>query len=153
MSLKKLDLEKFEIDIKWGSYFFIVNTLSSIFIVLIMYLINSYSLIYLIDILIPVFIIQLVYFVIKAVAENKKYDLSRGYRKFFVFIRLLVFYYLLTLFLNGSGITNTNSLYLSLFVPYREKDISELLTEEDLNENNVITLNEFITALKRKFSR
>lgn len=134
---------------KWGSYFFIVNTLSSIFIVLIMYLINSYSLIYLSDILIPVFIIQLLYFVIKAVAENKKHDLSRGYRKFFVFIRLLVFYFMLVSFSNES----TNIWCFSLLLPYRRKDISELVIEEDSNEDNGITLNEFIVILKRKFSR
>jgi hypothetical protein len=142
-------LEKFEIDMKWGSYFFIVNTLSSIFIVLIMYLINSYSLIYLSDILIPVFIIQLLYFVIKAVAENKKHDLSRGYRKFFVFIRLLVFYFMLVSFSNES----TNIWCFSLLLPYRRKDISELVIEENSNEDNGITLNEFIVILKRKFSR
>jgi len=142
-------LEKFEIDMKWGSYFFIVNTLSSIFIVLIMYLINSYSLIYLSDILIPVFIIQLLYFVIKAVAENKKHDLSRGYRKFFVFIRLLVFYFMLVSFSNES----TNIWCFSLLLPYRRKDISELVIEENSNEDNSITLNEFIVILKRKFSR
>ncbi|BDU24039.1 hypothetical protein [Flavobacterium sp. GSB-24] len=142
-------MEKFEIDMKWGSYFFIVNTLSSIFIVLIMYLINSYSLIYLSDILIPVFIIQLLYFVIKAVAENKKHDLSRGYRKFFVFIRLLVFYFMLVSFSNES----TNIWCFSLLLPYRRKDISELVIEEDSNEDNGITLNEFIVILKRKFSR
>jgi hypothetical protein len=142
-------LEKFEIDMKWGSYFFIVNTLSSIFIVLIMYLINSYSLIYLSDILIPVFIIQLLYFVIKAVAENKKHDLSRGYRKFFVFIRLLVFYFMLVSFSNES----TNIWCFSLLLPYRRKDISELVIEDNSNEDNGITLNEFIVILKRKFSR
>ncbi|MDQ1167970.1 hypothetical protein [Flavobacterium sp. SORGH_AS_0622] len=142
-------MEKFEIDMKWGSYFFIVNTLSSIFIVLIMYLINSYSLIYLSDILIPVFIIQLLYFVIKAVAENKKHDLSRGYRKFFVFIRLLVFYFMLVSFSNES----TNIWCFSLLLPYRRKDISELVIEENSNEDNGITLNEFIVILKRKFSR
>ncbi|WP_134138708.1 hypothetical protein [Flavobacterium sp. S87F.05.LMB.W.Kidney.N] len=142
-------MEKFVIDMKWGSYFFIVNTLSSIFIVLIMYLINSYSLIYLSDILIPVFIIQLLYFVIKAVAENKKHDLSRGYRKFFVFIRLLVFYFMLVSFSNES----TNIWCFSLLLPYRRKDISELVIEENSNEDNSITLNEFIVILKRKFSR
>nr|WP_128414925.1 hypothetical protein [Flavobacterium sp. Root935] len=142
-------MEKFEIDMKWGSYFFIVNTLSSIFIVLIMYLINSYSLIYLSDILIPVFIIQLLYFVIKAVAENKKHDLSRGYRKFFVFIRLLVFYFMLVSFSNES----TNIWCFSLLLPYRRKDISELVIEDNSNEDNGITLNEFIVILKRKFSR
>jgi len=140
-------LEKFEIDMKWGSYFFIVNTLSSIFIVLIIYLINSYSLIYLSDILIPVFIIQLLYFVIKAVAENKKYDLSRGYRKFFVFIRLLVFYFMLVSFSDG----RTNIWCFSILLPYRRKDISELVIEENSNEDNGITLNEFIVILKRKF--
>lgn len=140
-------MEKFEIDMKWGSYFFIVNTLSSIFIVLIIYLINSYSLIYLSDILIPVFIIQLLYFVIKAVAENKKYDLSRGYRKFFVFIRLLVFYFMLVSFSDG----RTNIWCFSILLPYRRKDISELVIEENSNEDNGITLNEFIVILKRKF--
>lgn len=146
-------MEKFEIDVKWGSYLFIANTATSILIALLLYVIDSYSLIYLSYVLISVFTVQLLYFTIKAISENKKNDLSKGYRKFFVFVRVLVFFYLLTLFLNGSSITSTGSWYLSLFVPYREKDISELLVEDDPIENNGITLNEFIIALKRKFHR
>jgi len=147
-----MSLEKFEIDIKWGGYLFITYALFSIVISLLMLLVNYYSLRYLPNILIVVFIVQLIYFTVKAISENNKNDLSKGYRKFFVFVRLLMFFYLLTLFLNGSAITNTGSWYLSLFVPYREKDISELV-EDDSIENNGITLNEFMATLKRKFSR
>lgn len=146
-------MEKFEIDIKWGSYLFITNVAASIVISLLILLVDYNSLRYLSNILILVFIVQLIYFTIKAISENKKNDLSKGYRKFFVFVRLLVFFYLLTLFLNGSAINDRNSWCLSLFVPYREKDISELLLEDDSIENNAITLNEFIDALKRKFRR
>ncbi|WP_338841714.1 hypothetical protein [Flavobacterium ginsenosidimutans] len=146
-------MEKFEIDIKWGSYLFIANAVVSIVISLLMLLVDYQSLRYLSNILILVFIIQLIYFTIKAISENKKNDLSKGYRKFFVFVRLLMFFYLLTSFLNGNAITETDSWYLSLFVPYRKKDIAELLVEDDPKEYNGITLNEFIIALKRKFSR
>ncbi|MCV2485520.1 hypothetical protein OD917_11330 [Flavobacterium sp. SH_e] len=146
-------MEKFEIDIKWGSYLFIANAAISIVISLLMLLVDYQSLRYLSNILILVFIVQLIYFTIKSISENNKNGLSKGYRKFFVFVRLLMFFYLLTSFLNGSAITSTGSWYLSLFVPYREKDISELLVEDDPKENNGITLNEFIVALKRKFSR
>ncbi|MET3028321.1 hypothetical protein ABXT06_16700 [Flavobacterium sp. UW10123] len=145
-------MEKFEIDIKWGSYLFIASTATSMAILFLMLLVDFKSLRYLPNILILVFIVQLIYFTIKAISENKKNDLSKGYRKFFVFVRLLMFFYLLTLFLNGSSITSTGSWYLSLFVPYREKDISELVEDNSI-ENNGITLNEFMATIKRKFSR
>ncbi|MDR6764071.1 putative membrane protein [Flavobacterium sp. 2755] len=141
-------MEKFEIDIKWGSYFFIVNMTISIIIMLLMYLINSYSLVYLSDFLIPLFIVQLIYFTIKAVRENNKYDLNKGFRKIFVFVRLLVFYFMLISFSDG----RTNIWCFSLLLPYRKKDISELV-ENDSNRDDEITLKEFMVRLKRKFSR
>jgi hypothetical protein len=145
-------LEKFEIDIKWGSYFFIANMTISIIIVLLMFLINSYSLVYhLSDFLIPLFIVQLIYFTIKAVRENNKYDLNKGFRKIFVFVRLLVFYYLLVMFPNATT-NNSDSSIFFLFLPYRKKDISELV-EDYSDQDDDITLKEFIVRLKRKFSR
>lgn len=144
-------MEKFEIDIKWGSYFFIANMTISIILVLLMFLINSYSLIYLYDVLIPVFIIQLIYFTIKAARENNQYHLSKGFRKIFVFVRLLVFYYLLAMF-PSTPTNDTNSSIFFLFLPYRKKDISELV-EDYSDEDDEITLKEFMVRLKRKFSR
>ncbi|SHG56998.1 hypothetical protein [Flavobacterium defluvii] len=141
-------MEKFEIDLKWGSYLFIANMVSTICIVLLIFLINSYSFIYLSDILIPIFIIQLIYFTIKAIRENRKYDLSKGFRKIFVFTRLLVFYFMLISFSDG----RTNIWCFSLLLPYRKKDISELI-QDDSNEEDEITLKEFMVRLKRKFSR
>ncbi|WP_125718306.1 hypothetical protein [Flavobacterium ustbae] len=141
-------MEKFEIDVKWGSYLFIANIIASIFIALLMLLIDRDSIKY---VIVLVALFQLVYFTNKAIRENKKYGLSRGYRKFFVFIRLLTFFFLLGSFLNGNAITSTSSWYLSLFVPYREKDISELLVEDGPDKG--ITLNEFIISIKRKFAR
>lgn len=129
---------------------FVTYTATSIVISLLMLLVDYDR--YLYNVLVLLFVVQLIYFTSKAISENKKNDLSKGYRKFFVCIRLLFFYYLLTSFLNGSAITNTGSWYLSLFTPYREKDISELIAEDDPNDNS-ITLNEFMLALKRKFAR
>ncbi|CAC9972556.1 hypothetical protein FLAPXU55_00232 [Flavobacterium panici] len=114
-----------------------------------MFLINSYSLIYLYDFLIPVFIIQLIYFTVKAIIENNKYDLNKGFRKIFVFVRLLVFYYLLAMF-PSSTTNDTNSSIFFLFLPYRKKDISELV-EDDSNRDDEITLKEFMVRLKRSF--
>lgn len=146
-------MEKFEIDIKWGSYLFIANTVSTICIVLLILLINSYSLIYIHDFLIPIFIIQLIYFTIKAVRENKKYDLSKGFRKVFVLVRVFTFYFLLIFFSNTTTTTDDlNSSVLIMFLPYRTKDISELI-EDDSNGDDTITLKDFIIKLKRKFSR
>ena len=144
-------MERYEIDIKWGSYFFVANLIVSTIITLFMFLIDRQSLRYFDNVIVMVLIILLFYFTIKAIRENKKYGLSRGYRKFFVFIRLLTFFFLLASFLNGSAITSTSSWYLSLFVPYREKDISELLVEDGPDKG--ITLNEFIISIKRKFAR
>jgi hypothetical protein len=145
-------LEKFEIDIKWGSYLFITYMASSTVISILMLLVDYDSLRYLSNVLILLFIVQLIYFTSKAISENKKNDLSRGFKKLFVFVRLLFFFYLLMSFLNGSAITNTGSWYLSLFTPYREKDISELIADDDPNDNG-ITINEFVAELKRKFAR
>ncbi|HEU0125970.1 MAG TPA: hypothetical protein VFQ56_06675, partial [Flavobacterium sp.] len=97
-------MEKFEIDIKWGSYLFVTYTATSIVISLLMLLVDYDR--YLYNVLVLLFVVQLIYFTSKAISENKKNDLSKGYRKFFVCIRLLFFYYLLTSFLNGSAITN-----------------------------------------------
>ena len=41
----------------------------------------------------------------------------------------------------------------SLMFYYRKKNLSEFLIEDNSCENNDTTLNEFIAALKRKFSR
>lgn len=144
-------MEKFEVDIKWGSYFFIANLTISIIIVLLMCLINIYSLVYLSDFLIPLFIVQLIYFTVKAIRENNKYHLNKGFRKIFIFVRLLVFYYLLAMFSNTTTNESSSSTFF-LFLPYRKKDISELV-ENDSNRDDEITLKEFIIRLKRKFSR
>jgi len=144
-------LEKFEIDIKWGSYFVVANILTSFSIVLLMLLIDIQSLLYLSNVLAPIFIIQLLYFTIKAIKENKKHDLSRGFRKFFVFIRVFVIYFFVILLLNGSLYTMIGD--PSLMFYYRKKNLSEFLIEDNSCENNDTTLNEFIAALKRKFSR
>ncbi len=141
-------MEKFEIDIKWGSYFFIINTASTIFIALLMSLIDIRSLLYLSNFIIPVFIIQLLYFTIKAFKENNENGLSKGFRKFFVFIRLLVFYFMLASYLNG--ISRANVWCTSIFFPYRNRDLSEFLIDEDSEEDYVVTLNDFLFMLKRK---
>lgn len=144
-------MEKFEIDIKWGSCLFIVNTATSVFITLLISLIDIRSLQYLSNILIPIFIIQLVYFTIKAFRENRSYGLSKGFRKFFVFIRLFTFYFFLMSFLNRGG-TTADINYASVLFPYRKKDLSEFLIDENPSDNG-ITLDEFIYTLKRKFNR
>lgn len=144
-------MEKFEIEVKWGSYFFIINAATSILIVLLMFLIDIQSLLYLSNVLIPVFIIQLLYFSIKAILENRKYDLNKGFRKFFVFIRVLVFCLFLKSFLNINSIDNY--WYPTVLFSYRKKDLSEFLIEDNAEVNNGITLNEFIVFVKRKFNR
>lgn len=141
-------MEKFEIDIKWGSYFFIINTASTLFIALLMFLIDVRSLLYLSNILIPIFIIQLLYFTIKAFRENNENGLSKGFRKFFVFIRVLLFYFFLMSFVNWAPSIGVN--YSSLLIYHRKKDLSEFLIDEDSNEDYSTTLNDFIFMLKRK---
>ncbi|TDO95389.1 hypothetical protein [Flavobacterium sp. 245] len=141
-------MEKFEIDIKWGSYFFIINTATSIFITLLMSLIDIRSLLYLSNVLIPIFIIQLLYFTIKAFKENNENGLCKGFRKFFVLIRLLVFYFFLISFLNQTSSSDIQ--YNSLMFSYRKRDLSEFLIDENSNEDYVATFNDFLFFLKRK---
>ncbi|WP_343584759.1 hypothetical protein [Flavobacterium sp.] len=144
-------MEKFEIDVKWSSYFIITNIVTSFIIVLLMLLIDIQSLLYLSNVLIPVFIIQFLYFTIKAIRENKKHDLSRGFRKFFVFTRFFVIYFFVVYLLNVGLQTMID--YPSLMFYHRKKNLSEFLIEDSLSENKDITLNEFIISLKRKFNR
>lgn len=144
-------MEKFEIDVKWGSYLVIANIITSSILVLLILLIDIQSLLYLSNILIPVFIIQLLYFTIKAIRENKKQDLSKGFRKFFIFIRVFVIYFFMILLLNGSLYTAFSDNFLLFY--HRKKDLSEFLIEDNADVNNGITLNEFIATLKRKFAR
>ncbi|MDQ6471190.1 hypothetical protein RB619_11100 [Flavobacterium sp. LHD-80] len=144
-------MEKFEIDLKWGSYFFLINTATSILITLLMSLVDIGSLQYLSNILIPIFIIQLLYFSIKVLKENKRYNLSKGFRKILVFIRFLVFYFMLSSCVNG--ISNVYFPCFPSLFPYRDKDISEFLIDENSNEDYVVTLNDFLFMLKRKLSR
>ncbi|WDF63392.1 hypothetical protein [Flavobacterium sp. KACC 22763] len=142
-------MEKFEIDVKWGSYLFIINAATSILIALLMFLIDIRSLLYLSNVLIPVFIVQLLYFSIRDFKENRKYGLSKGFRKFFAFVRVLAMYFILVSFSDGRG----NMWCFSLLLPYRKKDVSELSADVDSIEDDGITLNEFMATLKRKFSR
>lgn len=141
-------MEKFEIDIKWGSYFFIINTAISNFIALLMFLIDVRCLLHLSNILIPIFIIQLLYFTIKAFRENNENGLSKGFRKFFVFIRVLISYFFLMSFVNWAPSIGID--YSSLLIYHRKKDLSEFLIDEDSNEDYSTTLNDFIFMLKRK---
>lgn len=87
----------------------------------------------------------------KAIRENKEYDLSKGFRKIFVFLRILMFYFFLTSFLNAT--TNGNFWCASLLFPYRKKDLSELLLEDNPNENGFVTLDDFIISLKIRFTK
>lgn len=108
-------MEKFEIDVKWGSYLVIANIITSSILVLLILLIDIQSLLYLSNVLIPVFIIQLLYFTIKAIRENKKQDLSKGFRKFFIFIRVFVIYFFMILLLNGSLYTAFSDNFLLFY--------------------------------------
>ena len=113
-------MEKFEIDVKWGSYLFIANIIASIFIALLMLLIDRDSIKY---VIVLVALFQLVYFTNKAIRENKKHGLSKGFRKIFVFLRVLIFSYLLSSFSNM--ILKEDSRPFSLLFPYRKKHLSE----------------------------
>jgi len=143
-------LEKFEIYIKWGSYLFITNVAASIVISLLILLVDYNSLRYLSNILILVFIVQLIYFTTKALKENKKYGLSKGFRKFFVFTRIIGVYFLFFGVIEESRLHSSNSF---ISHPFIKEDLPELFIKDESNEYRGITLNEFIATLKRKFSR
>lgn len=113
-----------------------------------MSLIDIRSLLYLSNVLIPIFIIQLLYFTIKAFKENNENGLCKGFRKFFVLIRLLVFYFFLISFLNQTSSSDIQ--YNSLMFSYRKRDLSEFLIDENSNEDYVATFNDFLFFLKRK---
>jgi hypothetical protein len=90
----KLTLEKFEIDVKWASYFVIVNVIVSIVVALFAVVFFSlsfeerYNTKFVSSVLIMFFVIQLFYFVRKAIKENKKIKQLESFQKcqfFFVF--------------------------------------------------------------------
>ncbi|MFB9077932.1 hypothetical protein ACFFLS_04600 [Flavobacterium procerum] len=141
-------MEKFEIDIKWASYFLITNIVTTIFIIALICLIDFYSLRYLPDILAPVFIMQLFYFTIKAIRENDENGLSKGFRKFFVFFRLLTFYLMLAPFLSGGN--NGSFWCFSLLFPYRKRDVSELSKEIDFIEEEGMSSSDLLAIFKKR---
>ncbi|MES2574593.1 MAG: hypothetical protein V4572_06600 [Bacteroidota bacterium] len=133
-------LEKFEIDIKWGSYFVIVNLIISITIALFILVIfptsfeDRYNSKFLSSFLIMLFVIQLFYFVRKAIKENKKYQTIRFFAKVSIFLRVLCFYsFIVSLKYISPQIT---SLELNSILKYRKNNLSEFLIDDDEMKEN-----------------
>ncbi|KAF2080515.1 hypothetical protein [Flavobacterium sharifuzzamanii] len=138
-------MEKFEIDIKWGSYLFIANVVASIVISLLVLLIGYHSLRYLSYVFMLTFVIQLFYFTSRAIKERN----DRGvFRNLFVFVRIFAFSFSLITMLVVSK-KKPDNFMMTICI---RKESSDLL-QDDSYEYNGITLNEFMATLKRKFSR
>ncbi len=138
-------MKKFEIEIKWGSFFLIVNTITSIFITLLICLADSLR--YLSNALVTIFVVQLFYFTIKAVKENRNYGLSKGFRKFFVFVRVTGVYLLFLAIIQESRLSSLGS----SSHPFTKEDLPVLFVEESPEEYKSITLKGFVASLRKFF--
>jgi membrane protease YdiL (CAAX protease family) len=151
-------LEKFEIDVKWASYFVIVNVIVSIVVALFAVVFFSlsfeerYNTKFVSSVLIMFFVIQLFYFVRKAIKENKKNQTIRIFSKVSIFFRVLGFYiFIVSLKYISPHIT---SLELNSILQYRKNNLSEFLIEEDEIKNNKSNwLNDVVIVINRRFSR
>ncbi|MFV8345230.1 hypothetical protein [Flavobacterium sp. ZB4P13] len=151
-------MEKFEIDLKWASYFVIVNVIVSIVVALLAVVFfslsseESHNTKFASNVLIMLFIIQLFYFVRKAIKENKKHQTIRIFSKVSIFFRVLGFYiFIVSLKYISPHIT---SLELNSILQYRKNNLSEFLIEEDeIKHNKSNWLNDVVIVINRRFSR
>lgn len=151
-------LEKFEIDIKWASYFVIVNVLVSNIVVLFAVVFfssnyeNRYNSKIVFNFLIIFFVIQLFYFVRRAIKENKEHQRILIFSKVSIFWRVLVFYlFIVSLKYISVEIT---SLELNSILQYRKNNLSEFLIEEDEIKNNKSNwLNDFVIVINQRFAK
>lgn len=115
---------KFEIDLKWASYFFIVNVLVSIVVALfaVVFFFVSYegrfNSGFITNLLLLFFAIELFYFVRKAIKENKEHRRIRFFSKVSIFFRVLVFYFF-NIFLMSQSTKNGS--FEDYFILYHRK--------------------------------
>jgi hypothetical protein len=154
----ELTLEKFEIDVKWASYFVIVNIIVSIVVTLFVVVFFSlsfedgYSTKFVSNVLIMLFVIQLFYFVRKAIKENKKHQTIRAFAKVSIFFRVLGLYLFISCSINQSPYSSSWSNYFNL--QYRKNNLSEFLIDEDeIKDNKSNWLNDLVIVINRRFSR
>lgn len=151
-------MEKFEIDIKWGSYLVIVNVLVSNIVVLfaVVFFSSNYEYRYnskiVFNFLIIFFVIQLFYFVRRAIKENKEHQKILILSKVSIFWRVLVFYlFIVSLKYISVEIT---SLELNSILQYRKNNLSEFLIEEDeIKDNKSNWLNDFVIVINQRFAK
>ncbi|TDE46909.1 hypothetical protein E0I26_02140 [Flavobacterium rhamnosiphilum] len=151
-------MEKFEIDLKWASYFVIVNVIVSIVVALLAVVFfslsseESHNTKFASNVLIMLFIIQLFYFVRKAIKENKKHQTIRIFSKVSIFFRVLGFYLCIVFLINYSPVSSWDTNFVNL--QCRKNDLSEFLIDEDeIKDNKSNWLNDLVIAINRRFSR
>ncbi len=154
----KLTLEKFEIDVKWASYFVIVNVIVSNVVALFAVVFFSlsfedrYNTKFVSSVLILFFVIQLFYFVRKAIKENKKHQTIRAFIKVSIFFRVLGFYLYIIFLINYSPVSSWDTNFVNL--QCRKNDLSEFLIDEDeIKDNKSNWLNDVVIAINRRFSK
>jgi len=151
-------LEKFEIDLKWASYLVIVNVLVSntvaLFAIVFFFFSfedrhtkNSLSIV-----LIMFFVIQLLYFVRKAIKENKKHQTIRFFSKVSIFMRILCFYiFIISLKFISPKVT---SLEINSILRYRKNNLLEFLVDDDeIKDNKSNWLNDLVITINTRFGK
>lgn len=152
-------MEKFEIDIKWASYFIIVNVIVSIAVALFAVVFFSisfedrYNTKFASSLLIMLFVIQLFYFVRKAIKENKEHRTINFLSKVSIFFRVLGLYLIINCIINQSS-DSTNPWVNYINLEYRKNNLSEFLIEADeIKQNKSNWLNDLVIAINRRFSK
>ncbi len=154
---QKYILEKFEIELKWASYFLIVNTIIAIVVtvfMLVFFLLsleNSYDSKFSSIFIIILLGIQFFYFVRKAIKENKEHQAIRFFSKLAILFRVLGLFIWLKYLVSISPISVLDSYFV---IENKKKNLSEyLVDEDDLIYNNSNWLNDFVIILSRKFRK
>ena len=140
-------IEKFEIDLKYGSYLFISNGISSLFLTFWALLFFRNDFVF--QLILIIFSVQFVCFYVKTIIEKNKIQKLETFNKVIVFFRAFGIYLIfISLFSQSNQLINNN-----YFLQNRNKKISELLVNEgDLKDNKSNLVIDFIKNLKQMFT-
>lgn len=149
-------MEKFEIEVKWASYFIIVNAIVMNIIALFGVVFFSlsfedrYNTKFMSNFIVVSFIIQLFYFVRKAIKDNKEHQTIRFLAKMSIFFRVLSLYIFMSYLLNQVSDCSPWKNYFNF--PIRKNNLSEFLIEDDeVKENTSNWLNDLVVTINKRF--
>lgn len=134
--------DKFQSELKWGSYYFITSLIFSFAIAFVLgFLVDrvDYWIFYL---TVPVYLLLFIYFLIKCIQEIRAERSVNFLSKLGIALRVYVFHSMLALlFSNSAGI---------FIIPKREIEIQE--TNETEPDTNTNSLKDLVAFIKTRFT-